>query len=149
MNLTLKKWKIEGIDTLDKFKECLVKINRTLEVDNWQGEPPRYSVTSNIEGNTEILDRNIKIENNEYRYISFNIYITAFIMVVLPVPGPPVIMLTLELTEEAIASFCSFSKTMFSLFSYLCIKTSMSFCLKNEGVDIISISLFAVCSSLS
>lgn len=75
MNLTLKKWKIEGIDTLDKFKECLVKINRTLEVDNWQGEPPRYSVTSNIEGDTEILDRNIKIENNEYRYISFNIYI--------------------------------------------------------------------------
>lgn len=75
MNLTLKKWKLENIDTLEEFIECLEKINRTLEVANWQGEPPRYSVTPNIEGDTEILERTVQIENNQYSYISFNVYI--------------------------------------------------------------------------
>jgi len=73
MSITLTTWQIRNIDTLEQFIDNLQLINRSLDEVVWDDEPPRYTVTSNIDGYDYDHIHDINMDNTVYRYASFTV----------------------------------------------------------------------------
>lgn len=73
MSITMTRWRIENINTLEEFADNLELIPRALEDIVWQDGSPIYTVVGNINECDYNYIHSIEIQDTEYRYLSFTV----------------------------------------------------------------------------